>query len=309
MRLPAAARLLPALLLLAATAVPAAAAEDVPAERRTSRTERGGGFQELYTEHELTGSGAWSWFGDPRAVHFEGDRRHTYIGWLDRTGSVKVTAYDHDTGNRETAVVRAKFQVDDHNNPSLLVRPDGRVMAFWSGHGGKSMFYRITKRPEDVTTWERVRTVPSNTPGPYGYTYPNPNPVQLSAEGDKIYLFWRGGNFNPALATSSGGRAWSPAKHLIDMPGQRPYVKVDSNGTDTIHLAFSDAHPASAPSSIYYMAYRTAASSRPTAPASGAWRTCRSRPGRPTGSTTCTRRAGSGPGSTTSATTPTASRS
>ena len=99
--------------------------------------------------------------------------------------------------------------------------------------------------------------MPSNTPGSWGYTYPNP--VHLAAEAT-TYLFWRGGNFNPTYATQpDASDAWSPARTLISAPG-RPYVKVDSDGEDTIHFAFTNAHPNEAADvNIHYAAYRDGA--------------------------------------------------
>ena len=96
--------------------------------------------------------------------------------------------------------------------------------------------------------------MPTNSPGPWGFTYPNP--VQLSAEGNRIWLFWRGGNFNPTFSTSSDEVTWAPARTLITMPGQRPYVKVAGNGVDTIHFAFTQGHPRNVVSNIYYARYR-----------------------------------------------------
>src|SRR5256885_15542380 len=129
---------------------------------------------------ELNPSGAWSWFGDPRAIYHHGARRQTYVGWVDGRGNVQVASYDHDTGVRVVVTLKANFQVDDHDTPSLLVRPDGRLLAFWSAHSGGQMYYRRSVRPEDETSWEPERTVPTNTAGTWGFTYPNP--VQLSAE-------------------------------------------------------------------------------------------------------------------------------
>jgi hypothetical protein len=62
--------------------------------------------------------------------------------------------------------------------------------------------------------------------------------VQLSAEGDRVYLFWRGGNFNLSSSTlDSGSSTWSPARTLILNPSERPYVKYAGNGVDTIAMA------------------------------------------------------------------------
>jgi PKD repeat protein len=187
------------------------------------------------------GDGAWSWFGDPRAVTYTGAHTRTYVGWVDLEGDIKVSSYDHATGERTTAVLQARLNKDDHANPSIQVRPDGRLVVYYSRHVGPSMHYRVSSNPEDVTSWEAPQTVPTNTPGIRGYTYPNP--IRLEAE-DRTYLFWRGGNYNPTFSIQNDGEtAWSPARTLITMPGERPYVKYDSSGGDTIHVAYTNAHP------------------------------------------------------------------
>ena len=43
----------------------------------------------------------------------------TYVGWVDREGDVKVSSYDHATGERVTAVLQGRLNQDDHANPSL----------------------------------------------------------------------------------------------------------------------------------------------------------------------------------------------
>jgi BNR repeat-containing family member/PKD domain/Concanavalin A-like lectin/glucanases superfamily len=202
-------------------------------------------------EHSI-GDGAWSWFGDPRAIMHDG---RTYVGWVDQEGDVKVSSYDHATGERVSAVLQARLNQDDHANPSLQVRPDGRLVVFYSRHVGPSMHYRVSSQPEDVTSWGPPQTVPTNSPGIRGYTYPNP--IRLEAE-DATYLFWRGGNYNPTFSVQQDGETtWSAARTLITMPGQRPYVKYDSSGGDTIHVAYTNAHPAEfGDVNIYYARIR-----------------------------------------------------
>jgi hypothetical protein len=92
-----------------------------------------------------------------------------------------------------------------------------------------------------------------------GYTYSNP--FQLTGEQGKIYLCWRGANFEPTLATSTdGGLTWSVARTVINNPHQRPYVKYASDGAAKIHLAFTDGHPAEfSNNSIHYASYQDGA--------------------------------------------------
>lgn len=201
------------------------------------------------------GDGAWSWFADPRAVRYDGARQQTYVGWVARDGDIKVSAFDHVSLQRTTARLESKLQVDDHSNPALQVLPDGRLRVFYSAHNGRSLFYRTSTRPEDVTAWDPREKLPTNTPGGFGSTYPNP--VHLSGER-RSYLFWRGGNYNPTFASQADGAdTWSPAATLVSVPGERPYAKYETNGTDSIDVAFTNAHPQEAPDvNVYYARYR-----------------------------------------------------
>jgi PKD repeat protein len=197
------------------------------------------------------GDGAWSWFGDPRAVTASGK---TFVGWVDHEGDIKVSSHDYASGERVTAVLQARLNQDDHANPSLQVRADGRLMVFYSRHVGPAMHYRISSQPGDVRSWQPAQTVPTNTPGIRGYTYPNP--IRL-ADGT-TYLFWRGGNYNPTFSTQTGASSeWSQARNLILMQGERPYVKYASSGGDTIHVAYTNAHPSEfGDVNIYYARVR-----------------------------------------------------
>src|SRR5829696_3200671 len=149
---------------------------------------------------QMDSNGAWCWFGDPRGLYHEGQRKQTYLGWVDNAGSIYVSAYNHVSHTSQKVKLHDQLQRDDHANPSLMIRADGRLMAFYSAHAGPQMYYRIASNVEDISSWGAERTVPTNTSGTHGYTYPNP--VQLSAESNRIFLFWRGGNFNPTYSTS-----------------------------------------------------------------------------------------------------------
>jgi hypothetical protein len=208
----------------------------------------------------LATDGAWCWFGDPRGVRFEGAHDAIYTGWVDSEGSIVVSSLDLDTDVRIQRTVESEFNRDDHANPSLMVLPDGRVVVFYTSHGSDvrdGMFYRISLQPEDISGWTEVREIGSNTEGPRGHTYPNP--VRLSEEGERIYLFWRGGNFKPSFSFTDDLLTWSPARTLIQSDENttvRPYVKIASNGRDAIHFAFTDGHPRNElQNSIYYMRY------------------------------------------------------
>jgi rhamnogalacturonyl hydrolase YesR len=207
----------------------------------------------------ITKGGAWCWFAEPRAVYYEGDHKRTYIGWVTTGGSIQIGCYDHQTDTTDVATLHSELQRDDHANPALLIFPDGRLTAFYSTHSGRTMYCRTTKRPEDISEWEDERSIATTGEGSGGYTYPNP--IRLSAEGNRIYLFWRGSTSKPTFSTSDdGGVHWSDSRTFIRRDPEktgRPYIKFDSNGVDTIHFAFTDGHPRNeAANSIYYACYR-----------------------------------------------------
>ena len=205
---------------------------------------------------QFTANGAWCWFQDPRAIHYEGTQNQTYVGWVNALGDIFIGSYNHSTKIMSRVNLHPALQVDDHAGPSILIRPDGRLMVFYSAHNDSTMYYRLSTNPEDISSWGAEQTVGTNTPGTSGYSYPNP--VQLSDESNKIYLFWRGGNWEPSFSTSTDGISWSTAKTLFNVPGQRPYTKVVSDGTGKIHFTFTDGHPTDSgitSNSIYYAYY------------------------------------------------------
>ena len=209
----------------------------------------------------LAASGAWCWFGDPRGLHFQGNHDRIYAGWVDSAGSIVVASFDLETDERTEFFIHPDFNRDDHANPSLLSLPDGTIVVFYTSHGSdvsESMYYRISQRPEDITAWSERYEIGSNTEGPRGHTYPNP--VRLSDEGGRIYLFWRGGNFKPSFSYTDDLATWAPAQTLIqsnDSTVVRPYVKIASDGLGTIHFAFTDGHPRNEPlNSVYYVRYQ-----------------------------------------------------
>ena len=78
------------------------------------------------------GAGAWSYFGDPRAISHDGD---TFTGWISTTGNVWVARYSAE-GRLTKRLIFKGLGRDDHNNPSLVFRRDGHIMVFFSPHSG-----------------------------------------------------------------------------------------------------------------------------------------------------------------------------
>ncbi len=206
----------------------------------------------------LTADGAWCWFADPRAVR-RGDI--TFVSYITSVGDIMISAYDHKTGKLITVRLHERLKQmgttkDDHGNPAILIRSDGRLMVFYSGHSMPPMYCRVSRNPLDVSAWEDETTVPI---GRGGVTYPNP--VQLSAEQDRIYLFFRGGSGGSGFVTSDdGGKTWAKPRGLV--AASRPYFKMVSDGRSRIHIVYNDSHPHDFVNNVYYLRYENGAFGR-----------------------------------------------
>ena len=251
----AAVTLILCLLSTLATAAGPASAEDVPSPSPSASPTPSPSPSPTAapTAPPMGADGAWTYFTDPRAVQVTTPRQLLYSGWVTSVGHIVAGVYDPATKRVSSMVLQNRLQNDDHDNPSVLALPDGRVTYFWSAHNGLFMYYRTTTRPGDIHSFGPLRTLPVKPSGDRLFTYSHP--LLLPAEGNRLYLFWRSQFTHQAFATSDDlGQTWSPARILLEEPNQRPYVKYASNN-DTIAMAFTRSHPDESPTGIYYMSY------------------------------------------------------
>ncbi|GAB1415739.1 hypothetical protein MASR2M117_11450 [Paludibacter sp.] len=192
----------------------------------------------------LTIDGSWCWFADPRALYYEREKEQTYFSWVTREGHIEVASYNHVSGEYKQHRVISNFQADDHANPSLLVRNDGRIIIFAAAHFGEKIHRFISTNPEDITSWSEDYTF-SNT-----VTYPYPFQV-----GDSICVFYRGGSdWHPRLSVSTdNGQTFDDGRLFISGGGQRPYTRYFQGEDGSIHVAVTTGHPRNEPNNkIHY---------------------------------------------------------
>lgn len=211
----------------------------------------------LPTAATVAEEGAWCWFADPRALNYDspdGKISMTYVGYIDRHGNICAKQYDHIARTQAEVLVRSYFQPDDHDNPTFMVLPDGRVMVFYSRHTDEPCFYyRVSSHPGDITTLGAEHRIPTD----HNTTYPSP--FFLAEDPEHFYLCWRGINWHPTIAQlelpGSNGEtsvSWGPYQ-IVQSTGARPYAKYDCNGKDRIMLAFTTGHPDNEdPNWVYY---------------------------------------------------------
>lgn len=215
--------------------------------------------QSTYEGTVVSPKGAWCWFADPRALHYEnsnGTIKNSYIGYIDVHGNIKATQHDFLSGKNNEVLIRSYFQPDDHNNPTFLVLPDERIMIFYSRHTDEACFYyRVSQKPGDITTLgEEVRLATANNT-----TYPSP--YILSDDPNHIYLCWRGINWHPTIAKLTIPDAdnkvsfvWGPYQ-IVQSTAARPYAKYASNGKDKIWMTYTTGHPDNESTNYVYFNY------------------------------------------------------
>ena len=193
-------------------------------------------------------SGGWTFYTDARAIQYKGVHDKVYAGMVDRQGSVRIWSMDLKTAQTDTFTLHYELKHNDHNNPSLYVRKDGRLMAFYQKHGtDSSARYRVSKRPEDISDWEPEQVLKM----PEGVSY-----AHVFLLGNRLYLFNRSIGYHPTLTISEDeGSTWGPSVKLIGGSGARPYVKYVSDGKSRVHIAFTDGHPQNEPTNSIYYAY------------------------------------------------------
>ena len=202
--------------------------------------------------------GAWTWFNDERAIFHQGS---LFTGYVKGDGQYGITRYDPAANRSYHMIVStaASRQQDDHNNPSLTVLPDGKLLVLYSKHGSESRFYRrisLVELPSTDADWgpETVVTTPA------GNTYANT--YALSGESNRIYNFHRCLNYNPTLTLSNdNGVTWGASTQFIKTGtgGTRPYARYCSDHTDRIDLIYTDGHPRDVNNSLYHLYYRDGA--------------------------------------------------
>ncbi|GAA0005322.1 hypothetical protein ABIF14_003003 [Bradyrhizobium elkanii] len=207
---------------------------------------------------------AWCWFHEPRALSVNGKTFFGTNGSDDNsvlTGRTTLYEVDEASGSVISKVMQtstiAAWWADDHDYPTIVVRPDGRLIVFYVPHRvAAPIYFRISVGVGTMAQgWSQEYNL-GNTSAQATY----PSPVILSGESNKLYLFYRNGaSSGPlSLVTSSdiatvapptvdGGPigaapTWAAERRLAQSTGtQGIYHKVTSNNVDRIDLLMTDA--------------------------------------------------------------------
>ncbi len=206
------------------------------------------------SDFQIASNAVWTWFTDPRAVHYNGA---TYIGWINSSGSVGITKYTHSTRVSTHFTLHASLEVDDHNNVAVHILTDGRIATFYCKHNDATGHrYRISTNPEDISAWDSETVISSGITLPVTYA----NPRRLSQDPDRLWLFYRAG----AGASTNNGLHYKTTTDLASWGAQvavwknitggasTPYYKLIDDGVKRFHFAATDQHPVGGQSSVYH---------------------------------------------------------
>ena len=199
---------------------------------------------------QLAPDGAWTWFNDERSIWHIGK---LYTGYVKKNGKVGISRFDPATMATTHVSLSSFTQIDDHNNPSITILPDNRLMVVYSQHNGVSR-RRISTVTEPASISDWGSEIATGGGGSISYA----NTYRLSGESNRIYHFNRAINWNPTLIISDDeGASFGSPIHFIatGSGGTRPYPKYFSNGVDRIDLIYTDGHPRNDNNSIYHLYY------------------------------------------------------
>lgn len=203
-------------------------------------------------------NGGWCWFSND-AIIVQNDK--FIIGSVAGAtnafgtgGDIQMTMWNRVGGALSQTLLAPALQQDDHNNPSFLVRPDGKLLVTYQKHGGDDLLrWRISNNTTDFTSLGAERSLDVNPNNDYGNTYSNL--YYLPAE-NRIYNFSRAVGYDPNYSYSDNlGESFTYGdRHIIfnnANGGGRPYARYASNKVNRIWFQITDDHPRNWGNSIY----------------------------------------------------------
>lgn len=212
----------------------------------------------ILTDDPDVPNGAWTWFTDERAIvdpDVEGGPRllvGSVAAGAQHGGDINLTWWDLEDDTRGQYTLHEELEQDDHNNPALMIRPDGRYLAMYAKHNEDAfLHYRISAEPHDPSEWRERQRADEYSAATYANLYRLPE--DRDGEG-RTYCFTRMINWDPTIYMSTdAGDTWDIGGRVISRSsgGSRPYPRYASDG-DAIHLITTEEHPNRWQNGIYH---------------------------------------------------------
>jgi len=214
---------------------------------------------------QFSDNGAWTWYSDERAIVDPAggklvvgvDANGSGLGGSPRNGAIEASLFELQSGSskRYTILASGTLGPDDHNTPGMMVRPDGKYLAQWTGHNQNflsyfSVFDGTSWSPSTTFDWQALGATSSEMA-----SYSNPH--YLPAEG-RTYTFVRSLDIKSMniLVSTNYGDTWTYYGKLnrsYPGSGYNPgYYRFCDNGLDRIDFICTESHPRDTLTSIYH---------------------------------------------------------
>ncbi len=156
----------------------------------------------------INGLGTWHAQPQPTAIR-EGNK--TFFGSTDENGNIILSSYDHAEREWKHTIVDSDRGADDHIQPAILVRDDGRILAAWSKRRSdrNDIRWAISENPHDISEFGEINAFHAGNRGDY------PKLVEWNGE---IRVYYRAAGFDvwDYRVSSDGGATWGNAKPWLD---------------------------------------------------------------------------------------------
>ncbi len=209
---------------------------------------------------QFNDNGAWCWYQDERAL-VDTKANKLIIGSVasggSRNGNIEAVIYDLAAKKSTLYTVSTSIaaNIDDHNAPALVIRPDGKYVAMYSTHRvdciTRSSIFDGTKwGPEYKFDWTSLGC-PWAGASTNLVTYDN-----VWYMGSSLYDGVRSvGTDNAFLSSSDDGATFSYYGRLMDtmqVGYVAGYYKYWGNNTDRIDFVGTEAHPRDDDNSLWH---------------------------------------------------------
>lgn len=174
------------------------------------------------------------------------DGNAVYAGWVASNGDVGVSRYDFASDTSTSYVLSPAFEQNAHDNATVFVLPDGRLICAWSKHNEAGILhYRVSVEAGDISAWEAERTLSFIQYNTYNRIF------HLSSTG-KTYISVRAAGGPEYVRSSSDLTTWETAVKWISSGTARVYPTLHSNGVDRVDMIFQNVDVVSGQPSVYH---------------------------------------------------------